>query len=162
MAEPPTSAVSTGGGAYIGGNVDTGGGEIIGRDKITNTHNVTIIVKTIEEGVEAETQLRQSSSGMVERQPFEPKMIAVPAGLFLMGSQLGVDIPTYETPQHQVTLAAYAIGKYPVTNAQYAEFVRQTGHPVAPASVQPLAGQEQYPVVGVSWDDAVAYCLCAL
>ena len=50
--------------------------------------------------------------------------IAVPEGPFLMGT-----IPTelrktdHEEPQREVNLDAYCIGKYLVTNAQYAQFV---------------------------------------
>ncbi len=29
-----------------------------------------------------------------------------------------------EQPQHEVTLAAFEIGRYPVSNAEYAAFVR--------------------------------------
>ena len=34
-----------------------------------------------------------------------------------------------EEPQRSVLLDAYAIGTYQVTNAQYAQFVGETGHP---------------------------------
>lgn len=57
--------------------------------------------------------------------PFEPATVLIPAGPFLMGSAPGEGIPVYETPQHTVDLPAYRIGKYPVTNRQYAEFLKQ-------------------------------------
>ncbi len=44
-----------------------------------------------------------------------------------MGSEAGEGIPNHETPLHEVSLAAYRIGKYPVTNSQYEEFVNQSG-----------------------------------
>jgi formylglycine-generating enzyme required for sulfatase activity len=52
------------------------------------------------------------------------------------------------------------MGKYPVTNEEYAAFVAATGHS-APGnwkSSQPTAEKLDHPVVSVSWDDAVAYC----
>src|SRR5690606_20689266 len=52
--------------------------------------------------------------------PFEPETVAVPAGPFLMGSSDA----SPEWRQHTVELDAFRIGKYPVTNAQYAAFVR--------------------------------------
>jgi serine/threonine-protein kinase len=61
-------------------------------------------------------------------------------------------------PVHEVTLSPFALGVHPVTNAEYRAFVQATG--VAP----PTSWKERrfdgsdLPVVGVSWDDAVAYC----
>ena len=61
--------------------------------------------------------------------PFEPEMIVVPAGEFLMGSYpADTTARQDETPRHRVYLAGYALGKYPVTQAQYAEFAKATGH----------------------------------
>jgi formylglycine-generating enzyme required for sulfatase activity len=45
-------------------------------------------------------------------------MVSLPAGKFLMGSP-DSDPDVYEKPQHQVKVNSFAIGKYPVTQAQY-------------------------------------------
>jgi formylglycine-generating enzyme required for sulfatase activity len=95
--------------------------------------------------------------------PFEPEMISISPGSFLLGSQPGDNIPAEETPQHEVSLPAYAIGKFPITNAQYAEFIKREKHYEAPKKVgwflrEPPADKLDHPVVGVSWDDALAYC----
>jgi formylglycine-generating enzyme required for sulfatase activity len=102
----------------------------------------------------------------IPRSPFEPETILIPAGPFLMGSQVGEDIPDDEKPQHEVDLSAYRIGKYLVTHEQYAEFVKQTGTPVSPKSGWVLAKigktppkeKLKHPIVGVSWNEAQAYC----
>lgn len=63
-------------------------------------------------------------------------------------------------PAALVSLPAYRLSRTPVTNAQYAAFVRASGHP-APSywpEGKPPRGRDQYPVVRVSWYDAVAYC----
>ena len=92
------------------------------------------------------------------RLPFEPEMRSVPAGPFVMGA---ANAPP-EWQQHRVDLARFAIGRYPVTNAQYAAFVReQSEH--RPQGVgwfftTPPAGRLEHPVVGISWHAAVAYC----
>ncbi|MCP4415551.1 MAG: SUMF1/EgtB/PvdO family nonheme iron enzyme, partial [Chloroflexi bacterium] len=59
-----------------------------------------------------------------------PQMEDVPAGPFLMGSdkQKDKDAHNDEMDQHEVTLPAYRIGKYLVTNAQFAHFVAAGGY----------------------------------
>lgn len=100
------------------------------------------------------------------------ELCLVPASEFLMGS---VDDDRHarddEKPQRRVYVDACYISRYPVTQAQYARFVREAGHRVpyveeewaAPynwdqARKAPPQGKEQHPVVLVSWDDAVAHC----
>jgi len=66
------------------------------------------------------------------RLDFEPEMVTIPAGEFLMGSteeevKQGVAREN-ETPQHPVDLPAYQIGRYPVTNLEYNAFVEATGY----------------------------------
>jgi formylglycine-generating enzyme required for sulfatase activity len=84
-------------------------------------------------------------------------MVRVPAGEFIMGSQAGRDD---ERPAHRVYLDAYELDRYEVTNAQYRRFLLATGGrpPRYWAGLAYPAGQADYPVVGVSWDDADAYC----
>ena len=84
-----------------------------------------------------------------------PDMVVIPAGYFWMGSASGQE---NESPIHRVWIDRFALGRFPVTNCQYHLFVQDAG-----ASVPPFHGQSQFvdpsvPVVGVSWDDAVAYC----
>jgi formylglycine-generating enzyme required for sulfatase activity len=102
------------------------------------------------------------SSGDIPIEHYEPETIYVSAGSFWMGSESGEGIPAYETPQHEVTLPSFRIGKYPVTNIQYEYFIsekkvevpRQLGWEGQRAP----KGREQYPVTGVTWYEALAYC----
>jgi serine/threonine-protein kinase len=85
-------------------------------------------------------------------------MIDIPGGTFMMGRD-NVQDPE-ETPAHAVSVEPFSLDKTPVTNAQYAEFVKAAGHPVPPdwsAGDYP-AGESEWPVTNVSWEDAQAYC----
>ena len=102
---------------------------------------------------------------------FEPQMVRIPAGKFLMGSTKeqaaqaikdGLDkkYAEWEQPQHMVELSEYSIGRYPITNREYQAFVRD-------AKYNPPRGWDgdqfppekgSHPVVNVSWNDADAYC----
>jgi iron(II)-dependent oxidoreductase len=82
------------------------------------------------------------------------ELVHVPAGPFTMGENRGQDA----SPRHELTLPAFKMAKYPVTNTQYLRFVGATGqegvwevewHPQKKANC---------PVTGVSWHDARAYC----
>jgi formylglycine-generating enzyme required for sulfatase activity len=92
------------------------------------------------------------------KQPFEPELILLPAGEFIMGSDPQQDKDAYddEQPQHLLYLPDYYLAKTPVTNAQYSAFVLATGHeaPDGWTSRAPPHGEEDHPVVHVSWYDA--------
>ena len=85
------------------------------------------------------------------------ELVTVPAGPFLMGSSDADRMADEnEKPQHEVTLPAFKIGKYPVTNAQYLRFVEATRHGWWDKGHPPERANQ--PAVGVSWYDARAYC----
>jgi formylglycine-generating enzyme required for sulfatase activity len=101
------------------------------------------------------------------------QMATIPAGKFLMGEG---------REQHKLVLPAYRIGKYPLTNAEYARFIEAGGYRAKRwwteagwAQRENPWGQNEpwtqpgywddgrfnkpnQPVVGVSWYEAVAYC----
>ncbi|CAJ1584572.1 formylglycine-generating enzyme family protein [[Mycobacterium] wendilense] len=65
------------------------------------------------------------------------ELVDLPGGVFPMGSR---DFYPEEAPVHEVTVAAFAIERHPVTNAQFAEFVAATGHvTVAEQALDPAA-----------------------
>lgn len=97
-------------------------------------------------------------------------LVNIPAGPFTMGSKEG---PEDERPQHEVTLRAFSIDRFPVTNAQYAEFLNTASRTSAPvydfddpdARIHRRGerwvadpGYDNHPVVEVPWAGAAAYC----
>ncbi len=94
--------------------------------------------------------------------PLRMAFVRIPAGEFLMGSDpvLDSEASEHELPQHRVYLPDFFIGKYLVTNAQYAIFAALTGHrtPRAWSRGTCPAGQEEHPLAFMTWDDAVAFC----
>jgi len=99
---------------------------------------------------------------LIDTQYFEPQTIIIPAGSFWMGSDAGQGIPNYESPRHEVFVPEFRMGKTPVTNSQYEEFVRDMHRSVAPEmgwdGQKVPVGAEKLPVVGVTFYEAVAYC----
>jgi formylglycine-generating enzyme required for sulfatase activity len=94
--------------------------------------------------------------------PIRVEFVLVPAGEFLMGSDPRVDkdASAAEQPQHRLYLPEFYIGKYPVTNEQYAAFVKAT-HGAVPRhweNGQIPADKKGHPVVNVTWQDAFAFC----
>lgn len=104
-------------------------------------------------------------------------LVYVPAGEFRMGDNFG-DGEARERPVHVVDLDAFYIAKHEVTNAQWRKFRDDPGYDdpkfwpggrIVPKDQIPYwtdprnhgggtPGSDDYPVMGVNWDAAVAYC----
>jgi sulfatase modifying factor 1 len=114
---------------------------------------------------------------------FLPELVLVPGGSFLMGSP---DAEEDERPVHRVHIDDFYLGVQPVTNEEYARFVRDTGHR-APAVYElpivvtaggaererafrqtgasyvwtdfdPPRDRADHPVTLIRYEDATAYC----
>lgn len=97
-----------------------------------------------------------ATSRVQTAQFIEPQMVRVAAGSFLMGCDSGRDD---EKPAHRVTLGAFEIGTYQVTNAEYALFLAAANHLAPPVTWNnPHFSTPRQPVVSVSWFDAMEYC----
>jgi eukaryotic-like serine/threonine-protein kinase len=73
-------------------------------------------------------------------------LVSIPGGTFMMGD------PRHhqdEQPLHQVTLPAFYMGKYPITQAQYRSVMGD--------NLVTGAGLD-YPIEQIGWDDAIEFC----
>jgi formylglycine-generating enzyme required for sulfatase activity len=99
-------------------------------------------------------------------------MVSIPAGSFQMGCDPdhnnSYSCGGNQLPLHTVSLDAYRIDKYEVTNARYTNCVT-AGACTPPSSDQSFArfpyysdpAYGSYPVIFVSWEQATAYCTWA-
>jgi sulfatase modifying factor 1 len=79
--------------------------------------------------------------------------VRIPSGNFLMGNARDK-----ETLVHKVHLNAYWLDTREVTNTDYQKFVKATGHNSPRYWKDAKYNGSDQPVVGVSWEDANAYC----
>jgi len=137
----------------------------------------TLLPPTATHAAPTETPLPPATSTPVPlpaqiRDDFGFPMVLVPAGPFVMGSEQGLG----DAPPHTVTLDAYYIDQYEVTNAQFAAFLNELGNqdeggtPWVDVSStygylqqvdgawQPDEGYADHPVVEVTWFGAKAFC----
>jgi len=119
--------------------------------------------------------------------PTCPEMVVIPGGSFMMGStekELGHNDYTpsqlqLERPQHEVHIQQFACGKFDITKAEWAIFVKETNRPITGACSwaalpddtvklwEPskaanwnhlgFAQDSTHPVVCITWDDAQDY-----
>ncbi len=87
----------------------------------------------------------------------KPNTVYIEGGAFTLGSDAGNED---ETPQQQMIVSSFNIDLYPVTNAEYKEFVDATSHN-PPRNWEDGSypdGLADHPVVWVNWNDAKAFC----
>jgi iron(II)-dependent oxidoreductase len=113
------------------------------------TGKTTATIPVITPGTQSSSPLSSGQTPRLEG------MVYIPAGSFRMGSQDGDES---EKPVHEVSVKAFFIDQYEVTNQQYQEFMRATGYAAPKYWNDSDYNKPDHPVVGVSWNDAVAYC----
>ena len=94
--------------------------------------------------------------------PVPDGMVFIPGGGFLMGSSTG---QANEQPEHLVTLDPYFLDQFEVTNEQYLTCVAEGGctqsglrNSFRRAGYRDDPLFANYPIMGVTWNQAAAYC----
>jgi serine/threonine protein kinase len=114
-------------------------------------------------GLSAYLMLRQQSGPDPKPSPTpvvpptnKAKLIAIDGGTFMMGRKTG---PPQETPPHPVSVQPFQMDPTEVSNTEYADFVRETNRPAPSHWIgnKPPFGQENWPVVNVTFEDATAF-----
>ena len=101
--------------------------------------------EALAEGVDPESGLPRVRVNPVDH----AELVLIPAGPFKVGSN----------PPREMTLPAFYLARYPVTNAQYGELLKANPRVKAPEYWDnERFNQPQQPVVGVSWEEARVYC----
>ena len=92
-------------------------------------------------------------------QPSGCELVLIPGGHFMMGSPQDEEgRASNEGPVHKVTVQPFYLGRYPVTNEQYARFLSANPGVEEPRFwADRQFNQPRQPVVGVSWSDAKRY-----
>jgi formylglycine-generating enzyme required for sulfatase activity len=113
------------------------------------------------------------------------RLVYVPAGAFLMGRE-GANAAGDEGPEHNVFLDAFWSHQHEVTNAQFGEFIRQTGYTTSAEALgkswcfgekteqingaywaapegrgTTVEDRQDHPAVHISYEDAQRYCAWA-
>jgi sulfatase modifying factor 1 len=79
-----------------------------------------------------------------------PETVPIPAGR--------LEVREADGPVRAVPIPAFLIGRMPVVNREYAPFLAAGRAPAPPWWTDPAFSAPAQPVVGVTWDDAGAFC----
>lgn len=88
----------------------------------------------------------------------ELEMAFIQSGIFNMGSE--IFITSLETPQHEVSVKSFFMGKYPITQLQWRAIASRMDLKVEhELEINPSCSKgDSKPVEQVSWYDAVEFC----
>ena len=106
---------------------------------------------------------RQAGQDVFISEPGGYELVKIPGGIFLMGSpeqEAGRD--DSEGPLHEVQVPDFYLGRYPVTNEEYARFLKDNPEIEEPKYwADRQFNQPRQPVFGVRWEDAKRYAAWA-
>src|SRR5437763_762057 len=106
------------------------------------------------------TPPQPSGPESLKPKPVLSDMVQIPGGTFMMGRNLSKK-DDLQSPAHSLAVQPFFMDRTEVTNAEYADFVQQTGYspPEGWSAKKPPAGRENWPVTNVSLDDAEKFAV---
>jgi formylglycine-generating enzyme required for sulfatase activity/tRNA A-37 threonylcarbamoyl transferase component Bud32 len=112
---------------------------------------------------ERPTAASRRAPSIIRPEPSGIELVLIPAGAFMMGSPDDEENRTaLGGPLHRVTVPEFYLARTPVTNEAYARYLED-----CPSAPKPRYwddgpfNEPKQPVVGVSWENAQAYCAWA-
>ncbi len=135
-----------------------------------------VVVQLTEDGILKDENVVRIKGGrpwLISRVTHSPEALTIPSGMELVpGTTFSFRvtsseefIPYPEINKNNMIVDSFLIDRYPVTNEQYYDFVMKTGY--RPADTTRYLrhwssgiyrhGQDRYPVVYISYEDAAAY-----
>lgn len=114
---------------------------------------------TLEQSEKTEEPTKQAIENTEEHSETETT-VEITGVVDVEGMEFAVGGGNTERPIERFIVEDFLIAETEVTNEQYAEFIKETGHrsPYGWNKAEFPKGRENYPVVHVSWSDANAFC----
>jgi formylglycine-generating enzyme required for sulfatase activity len=131
------------------------------RDLILNFAKATSPAPTVSVRIDAQTEaptieikIRSAPPGSRRNNNGNVELLLIPGGRFIMGSPDG-EGHYNERPAHEVEIRPFYLGRYPVTNEEYARCLKANQNLAIPFYwADRRFNRARQPVVGVDWESA--------
>lgn len=125
--------------------------------QVTTTDNTTDMDTATDQDTTQVAQTVEEGPGVDPNLPSSVGMIQIPGNTYSVGV---LTADRDHAAAQDVELESFWLDQYEITNAQYAEFLADTGgtHPESWIGGKIPTDQENFPVMGVTWDEAAAFC----
>lgn len=158
------------------GNLDFAADTVVSIRSLFGVYEGKIVLQLLNDGILLDEAIHEKAGGkpwLVSRRTVtEPALDRLPDMLLVPGAAFSFKVTTTEdfmpypdVSDRIVKVDSFLVDKYPVTNAQYYDFMMNSGYRPADTTRflrhwtagKPRQGQERYPVVNLSYEDMEAY-----
>jgi len=126
----------------------------------TSAENNVPVITTETPQTTAKTEETPTSAAIAEPSPAVNIKPSIEGIVDVSGGEIALGGGDTKLPIERVVVKNFAIAETEVTNAQYADFLKETGHasPAGWNQAEFPKGTENFPVTNISYQDAVDYC----